>query len=69
MGRVEIDGRSVDYCGTLAKPTNSTDRLTATISVRLTEDECRTLAVCPDREQRTVSQLVRLLLRNVLQHA
>jgi hypothetical protein len=28
-----------------------------------------TLAVRADREQRTVSQLVRLLLRNVFQHA
>lgn len=51
------------------KTPNPTEMLTATISFRLTEAECRTLAVRADREQRTVSQLVRILLRNVLQHA
>jgi hypothetical protein len=50
-------------------PTKNTDMLTATISFRLTEDECRTLAGRADREHRTVSQLVRILLRDVLQHA
>lgn len=43
--------------------------LTATVSFRLTEDERRTLELRADREQRTVSQLVRLLLRHVLQLA
>jgi hypothetical protein len=43
-----------------------TDMLTATVSFRLTDDEWRTLALRADREQRTVSQLVRLLLRTVL---
>lgn len=51
------------------KTTNSTELLAATISFRLTEEECRTLAVRADREQRTLSQLVRLLLRNVLRFA
>ena len=45
---------------------NQPDMLSATVSFRLTEDECRTLALRADREQRTVSQLVRLLLRSVL---
>ena len=45
---------------------NQTDMLTATVSFRLTDDECRTLALRAGREQRTVSQLVRLLPRNVL---
>jgi hypothetical protein len=49
------------------KLTNPPDMLTATVSFRLTDDECRTLALRADREQRTISQLVRLLLRNVLQ--
>ena len=40
-----------------------TDMLTASVSCRVTEDESRTLALRADREQRTVSQLVRLLLR------
>jgi hypothetical protein len=49
------------------QPTTS-DMLTATISFRLSEDEFRTLNVRADRENRTVSNLVRMLLRNVLQH-
>jgi hypothetical protein len=40
-----------------------------TISFRLTDDECRTLALRADREQRTVSQLARPSLRDVLQNA
>ena len=48
------------------KITNPTEMLSATVSFRLTDDECRTLALRADREQRTVSQLVRLLLRDVL---
>jgi hypothetical protein len=51
------------------KITNPTDMLTATVSFRLTDDEWRTLELRADREQRTVSQLVRLLLRNVFQPA
>ena len=43
--------------------------LTAAVSFRLTEDERRTLALRADREQRTIPQLVRLLLRHVLQPA
>lgn len=35
--------------------TKNTEMLTATISFRLTENECRTLAVRADREQRIVS--------------
>jgi uncharacterized protein (DUF1778 family) len=51
------------------KITNSTEMPTATISFRLSEDERRTLNVRADREERTVSNFVRLLLRYVLQHA
>jgi hypothetical protein len=40
--------------------TKPTDTFTATLSFRLTEDECRTLALRADREQRTLSQLVRI---------
>ena len=47
--------------------TKTDDMLTETISFRLTDDESRILAVRADREQRTVSQLVRLLLRSALQ--
>jgi hypothetical protein len=50
-------------------PTKKTEMLSATISFRLSEEECRTLLLRADREQRTVSQLCRLLLRNVLQPA
>jgi hypothetical protein len=39
--------------------TNPADMLTATVSFRPTDDECRTLALRADSEQRTVSQLVR----------
>ena len=40
---------------------NSTEMPSATVSFRLTEEEWRTLALRADREQHTVSQLVRLL--------
>ena len=43
--------------------------LTTTGSFSLTEDERRTLELRADREQRTVSQLVSLLFRHVLQRA
>ena len=45
----------------------ATDTLTATVSFRLTEDEGRTLALRADGQQRAVSQLIRLLLREALQ--
>jgi hypothetical protein len=48
------------------KVTNSTENLAATVSFRLTEAELRSLAVRADREQRTVSNLIRILLRDVL---
>lgn len=51
------------------KITNSTEMLSATVSFRLTEQELRALAVRANRERRTVSQLVRLLLRDVLASA
>jgi hypothetical protein len=38
----------------------------ATVSLRLTADECRTLALRADREQRTLFHIVRLLLRQLL---
>jgi hypothetical protein len=44
---------------------NPTDMLSATVSFPLTSDECRTLALRAEREHRTVSQLVRLLFRDV----
>jgi hypothetical protein len=47
-------------------PTNSTDLLTATISFRLSEDEYRSLNSRADREHRTVSNLCRMLLRNIV---
>ena len=42
-----------------------TDTLAAHVSFRLTEDECRTMVLRADRERRTVSQLVRVPLKNV----
>jgi hypothetical protein len=48
------------------KRTKTADMLTQTLSFRLTDDECRALVVRAEREQRTVSQLVRVLLRDVL---
>jgi hypothetical protein len=51
------------------KNPNPADMLSATVSFRLTDDESRTLVLRAHQEQRTVSQLVRLLLRNVLPHA
>jgi hypothetical protein len=48
---------------------NSTENLAATVSFRLTDEECRVLALRADSEQRTVSLLVRLLLRDVLASA
>jgi hypothetical protein len=50
-------------------PTKNTEMLTATVSFRLSEEECRTLNIRADREDRTVSNLVRLLLRGVLERA
>jgi hypothetical protein len=49
--------------------TKPVENLTATISFRLTDNECYALAVRADREQRTLSQLVRLLLRGSLQQS
>jgi len=43
--------------------------LSATVSFRLTDEECRVLALRADHERRSVSQLVRLLLRYVLASA
>jgi hypothetical protein len=48
------------------KITNSTDNLAATASFRLTDEECRVLAFRSNRERRTVSQPLRLLLRELL---
>ena len=45
--------------------TNPTEMLSATVLFRLTDEECRMLALRVNRERRTVSQLVRLLLRGV----
>ena len=48
-------------------PTKSTALLTATISFRLSEDEWKALNVRADRENRTVSNLCRMLLRTTVQ--
>jgi hypothetical protein len=49
--------------------TSSTENLAATISFRLTDEECRALALRAGVEQRTLSQLIRMLLRTVMQSA
>ena len=46
--------------------TTTPDTMTSTISVRLTDDERRTLEQRADQEARTVSNYVRKELRNVL---
>ena len=48
------------------KKTKPGDMLTETISFRVTDAESRILVTQADREQRTVSQLVRVLLRTAL---
>ena len=48
-------------------PAKNAEMLAATVSFRLSEEECRTLSAHASRENRTVSNLVRMLLRNVLQ--
>ena len=48
------------------KNINPADMLSATISIRLTDAECRAFAVRARAEHRTLSQLVRLLLRDLL---
>ena len=50
----------------LMNTTKNTERLTATISFRLTDEECRTLAGRANSEERTISQLVRLLSRDAV---
>lgn len=49
--------------------TKPTDMLAATCSFRLTDAECCLLNERARREDRTVSNLVRLLLRDVLKPA
>ena len=51
------------------KDPKPTDMLTATCSFRLTDAESSVLAERARREDRTVSNLVRLLLRNVVKPA
>lgn len=48
-------------------PPKNAATLAATISFRLSEDEWKTLNVRADQEHRTVSNLCRMLLRQVLQ--